>query len=59
MSHKNLLITEELVDHMKAAFPPKPYTPGTSLDEVAYAEGTQAPIHRLEQLLSMKTARGR
>ena len=59
MTLQQLLITEELVNHMKAAFPPKPYTPGMSLEEVAYAEGTQAPIQRLERLLQKRNARGR
>jgi len=59
MTAKQLLITEDLVDHMKAAFPPKPYTPGMSLEEIAYAQGTQEPIHRLEQLLQKRNARGR
>jgi len=56
---QNLLITEELVDYMKAAFPPEPYEPGMTLAEIAFAEGKQKPIQRLEQLLRKRNARGR
>jgi len=59
MAPKNLLITEDLIEHLKAAFPLKPYEPGMALEEVAYNQGTQAPIDRLEHLLQMKTARGK
>ena len=59
MALQNLLLNEDLIDHMKAAFPPKPYVPGMSLDEVAYNQGTQAPIEHLEHLLRKRNARGR
>ena len=59
MELKSLLITEELVDHMKAAYPPKPYAPGMSLDEVAFNQGSQAPIEHLEHLLRKRNARSR
>ena len=59
MAIREFLINEELLNHMKAAFPPKPYTPGMSLDEVAFNQGSQAPIEHLERLLRKKNARGR
>jgi len=59
MAPKNILITEDLVNYMKAAFPPKHYQPGMPLDEVAFNQGTQEPIHHLEQLLRKRNARGR
>jgi len=59
MAPKQLLITEDLVNHMKAAFPPLPYSPGMTLEELAYAQGTQEPIIRLEQMLQQRNARGR
>ena len=59
MAMKDLLITEELVAHMRAAFQPEPYTPGMTLDEVAYNEGTQAPIRHLEIILQKRIARSR
>ena len=59
MAQPNLLITEELIDHLKAAFPPKAYTPGMTLEEVAHAAGTQEPIIRLERLLHQRNKRGR
>ncbi len=59
MAPKDILITEDLVDHMKAAFPLKPYQPGMPLDEVAFNQGTQEPIHHLERLLRKRNARGR
>jgi len=59
MAMKDLLITEELVTHMQAAFPVEPYKPGMSLAEVAFAEGTQKPIRHLELILQKRNARGR
>lgn len=59
MATKNLLLNEDLIDHMRAAFPPKPYAPGMLLEEVAFNQGTQAPIEHLEQLLRKRNARGR
>ena len=59
MPKKDILITEDLVEYMRAAFQPKPYTPGMTLEEVAFAAGTQEPIDRLELLLQKRNARGR
>lgn len=59
MAMKDLLITEELVNHMRAAFPEEPYKPGMTLDEVAYAAGQQKPIRHLELILQKRNARGR
>ena len=59
MAMKDLLITEELVNHMRAAFPPVPFKPGMSLAEVAFSEGTQKPIRHLEIILQKRNARGR
>ncbi len=56
---KNLLVTEDLIDHMKAAFPPKPYSPGMLLEEIAFNQGTQLPIEHLEYLLRKRNARAR
>jgi hypothetical protein len=59
MAIKDLLITSELVDHMKAAFPSVTYKPGMSLEEVAFAAGAQAPIQHLEIILQKRIARSR
>ena len=59
MPLKDLLITSELVDHMKAAFQPVTYKPGMTLEEVAFAAGTQAPIQHLEIILQKRIARSR
>ena len=56
MAIKDLLITSELVDHMKAAFPVVTYKPGMPLEEVAFAAGTQAPIQHLEIILQKRIA---
>ncbi len=56
---QSINITEDLVTHMRAAFPPMHYKPGMSLEEVAFAQGTQEPIIRLEQLLHQRNKRGR
>ena len=58
-TNKNLLITEDLIDHLKAAFPVKSYTPGMTLEAVAHNAGTQEPITRLERLLKQRNERGR
>lgn len=57
MSAQNAPITPELLTYMEKAFPPRPYKPGMPLDEVAYYEGTQAPIIRLRELLERRNKR--
>ena len=59
MALKDFLVTEELVQHMKAAFPVKPYEPGMELAVIAHNEGTQKPIRHLELILQKRNARGR
>ena len=59
MAIKDLLITQELVDHMKAAFQPVTYKPGMTLDEVAWNAAKQEPIQHLERLLQKRIARSR
>ena len=59
MAIRDLLITQELVDHMKAAFPPTDYKPGMPLDEVAFNAGKQEPIRHLEIILQKRIARSR
>ena len=59
MSTQNLLVTEDLVNHMEKAFPEKPYKPGMTLDEVAHNQGTQDPINHLKYLLQKRSKRSR
>lgn len=58
-TNKNLLITEDLINHLKAAFPLVPYAPGSTLESIAFNQGTQEPIIRLERLLKQRNERGR
>lgn len=57
MSAQTAPITQELLTYMEKAFPPKPYRPGMPFDEVAYNEGTQAPINRLKEMLERRNKR--